>query len=260
MSVFGEVMRDMRSTLGLSQARLADRLGTTQRHVSFVETGRSAPTAYFVTRLCRELDLSLAQRANLFETAGLPQAYPKRAPGSEDISALLDLIDARILSHWPFPAIVLDRDWTIIRANARFTALFAAFLPTGNAAANLLDILLSPQFRALIANWDEASEMFYYRLQVESAHNPQVRSVFDRAKATGVFDALPQTLANAGQTPMLVPVRLTLPGSPPLAISSMVGRLMGIQDALAEGFEIELFVPCDQDTETAMLKAAPTPE
>ncbi len=249
-------MRDMRGALGLSQAKLADQLGTTQRHVSFVETGRSSPTAYFVTRLCRELDLTLAQRANLFETAGLPQAYPTRPPGSEDMAAMLDLIDKRVLVHWPFPAIVLDRGWTILRANAQFKTLFAAFLPSGNSPANLLDIILSPEFRALIENWAEASEMFYYRLQVESAHSDEVRAVFDRAKSAGVFDDLPRTLSEGGQIPMLVPVRMTLPGGLRLSISSMVGRLMGIQDALAEGFEIELFVPCDDGTENTMLAIA----
>lgn len=248
MAVFGQVMRDMRDAIGISQADLANRLGTTQRHVSFVENGRSAPTSYFVTRLCRELDLTLAQRANLFDAAGLPQAYPKRDIASDEVTAALDMIETRVLNVWPYPALVLDADYTIQRMNTPFRTLFASFLPIGNAPANLLDIMLTPTFRALVENWAETSELFYYRLQVEAARHDTVRAVFERAKAQGLFADLPKTLAASGQVPVVVPVRMRWPDGSRLQMTSLVGRLVAVQDALAEGFEVELFVPCDDIT------------
>lgn len=252
MSEFGQVLRDMRGALGLSQAELALQLGTTQRHLSFVETGRSKPTAFFVTRLCRELQMSFAQRSNLFAAAGLPQAFPARSPASPEVTAALDTIEARVLTHWPFPAIVMNPAWTILRANDAFWTLFAPFMPdAGNSPQNLAEIMLRPDFRAMILNWDEVSELFYYRLQLAAARHTEAREIFDRLKARGLFDALPRALTDA--VPVITPVEIRFPDGTGLRLTSLIGHLMAVQDPVVEGYEIELFVPLDGASETAML-------
>lgn len=75
MSEFGNVLKNIRADLGLSQAALAGQIGSTQRHVSFVETGRSRVTQYFVELICGAIPLSIAQRQSLYETAGLKSPY-----------------------------------------------------------------------------------------------------------------------------------------------------------------------------------------
>lgn len=256
MTEFGSVLRDMRNALGLSQSELALHLGTTQRHLSFVETGRSAPTSYFVTRLCRELNVSLAQRSNLFAAAGLPQAYPARDPSSDDVAAALDTIDRRVLAHWPFPAIVMSPAWTILRGNPQFWTLFAPFMPeAGNRPQNLGEIMMRPDFRSLVVNWDSVAELFYYRLQLAAARHQEAREVFDRLKSAGMFDTLPKALSDPA--PIFLPVELRFPGGPALRLTSLIGHLMAVQDPVVEGYEIELFVPLDDDSETAMLASEP---
>lgn len=251
MTEFGQVLRDMRGSLGLSQAQMALQLGTTQRHLSFVETGRSAPTAYFVTRLCRELNVSLAQRSNLFAAAGLPQAYPARDPASADVAGALDTIDSRILAHWPFPAIVMNPAWTILRGNDRFWTLFAPFMPeAGNRPQNLAEIMMRPDFRDMILNWPQVAELFYYRLQLAAARHEEARTIFDRLKAAGLFDDLPRALS--GPAPVIMPVDMRFPDGTGLRLTSLIGHLMAVQDPVVEGYEIELFVPLDAESETAM--------
>ena len=255
MTAFGAVLRDIRRTHGLSQHALAEELGSTQRHVSFVETGRSQPTDYFVTRLCRTLDLTLAQRANLFEAAGLPQVYLQRDLGSDEVRAALDLLESRVLRHWPFPALVLDPAWRIMRQNALFARVFGDLLPEGNATLCLLDLLLQPRVQALITNWAQAAEMFYYRLQSAAARHDEAGEIFARARQSGMFDALPRSLSEAGAAPVFVPLRFEFPGGQVLEMTSLVGRLAAAHDCMVEGLEVELFVPCDAASEK-MLRGA----
>lgn len=253
MSAFGAVLKDIRTTRGLSQHALAERLGSTQRHVSFVETGRSRPTDYFVTRLCRTLDLSLAQRANLLDAAGLPAVYLARDMGSDDVCAALDLMETQVLAHWPFPAFVLDPAWTILRENGRFRTVFGPYLPKGKTSPCLLDLLMQPEVQALIENWPQAIEMFFYRLQSAAAHHPDAEQVFARARASGMFDKLPQSLSVCGPAPVFIPLRFAFPNGQKLQMTSLVGRLAAAHDCLVAGFEIEFFVPCDTSSE-AMLR------
>ena len=255
MSAFGAVLKEIRNAHALSQHALAERLGSTQRHVSFVETGRSTPTDYFVTRLCRTLDLTLAQRANLFEAAGLPTVYMARDLGSDEVRAALDLLESRVLAHWPFPALVLDPAWTIQRENPRFRAVFGQLLPDTsdhNRQLNLLDLLQEPQVQGLITNWPQAAEMFYSRLQSAAARHPEAAEVFARARANGMFDALPRSLADAGPAPVFIPLRFSFPGGEQLEMTSLVGRLAAAHDCLVEGLEVELFVPCDAGSDALL--------
>ena len=252
MSEFGQVLRDFRGSLGLSQANMALQLGTTQRHLSFLETGRSAPTVFFLTRMCRELQVPYAQRSNLFTAAGLPQTYPRRDPTSSEVAAALDTIDARILAHWPFPAIVMDPAWTILRSNAPFDRMFEPFMPApGNTSRNLATLMVQPHFRSMISNWSDVAELFYYRLQLAATRHAPARAIFAELKSSGLFNDM--TTALSDTTPILTPVELRFPDGSQLRLTSLVGQLMAVQDPVLEGYEIELFVPLDQDSETAML-------
>jgi transcriptional regulator with XRE-family HTH domain len=100
---FGPALRSMRGDLGISQLDLAQAIQTTQRHVSFLETGRSAPTRDFVIRLAVGLTLSLPQRAALFDAAGYQNPYMKRQFGPEAHKSVLDMLERRVLAHWPYP-------------------------------------------------------------------------------------------------------------------------------------------------------------
>ncbi|WP_165390170.1 helix-turn-helix domain-containing protein [Thalassococcus sp. S3] len=252
MSDFGPVLKEIRLSLGLSQASCAATLQSTQRHISFLETGRSQPSPGFVARICRELGLSIAQRAALFESAGLQNPYVRRSMQSDDVQRALDLIAAQVLDHWPFPALVMDRHWTILRANEQFINVFSSVLPAGNTAPNLIDVMLSPAFLPMITNWHMAAATFYFRLQRGAAQSTQVAERFRKARAGGLFDLVERELIQGADVPPMVPIELTLPNGAQVRLTSLIGHLAGCQDAAMEGCEVELIVPFDDTSETVL--------
>ncbi|MDA3858452.1 MAG: helix-turn-helix domain-containing protein [Roseovarius sp.] len=252
---FGSALKTLRRTLGISQLALASQLASTQRHVSFLETGRSQPTVGFLRRLCTELNLSAAQRGALFEASGLRNPYAQRALSSREITKALDMIERRILQNWPFPAFALDHDWAILRMNTPAAGLFASFgLDLSMAAPSLLTVILSPAFRARVHNWEEASLGLYFRLQRASERDPAIAAGFARARRDGVFDHIPTLITGQHQAPVFTALEIGPPEGPVLRMTPFVGQLATLQDARLDGLEIEFMVPLD-DVSEEVLKA-----
>jgi transcriptional regulator with XRE-family HTH domain len=252
MTSFGHVLKDIRAAHGLSQTALALALDSTQRHVSFLETGRSLPTASYLARLCRAMNLNIAQRINLYDASGLANPYVSRDMGSDEIRDALDMIEERVLKNWPFPALVLDPDWNVLRQNDAFTLFFKPLAPQGNEQMNLLEVLMSDILQSLIQNWDEAAGVLFFRLQRAAAHSPRIAKVLLAAQEQGRFEGMEQHLNGLTEIPVFLPIRLVLPNGPEIQISSLLGKLASSQDALIDGLEIELMVPLDETSEQTM--------
>lgn len=249
-SNFGSYLKQLRSDLGLSQSDLAQTLSSTQRHISFLETGRSQPTRSMLGRLATDLALNAAQRASLFEASGFHNPYKQRQFASQEVTDALDMVETRVLKNWPFPAFVLDSEWTILRTNSSAKVMLQSM---GDNPNNMFDLILSADFRKQVVNWDEASAPFYYRLQSAAAKSTEVRKKFDQARANGLFDGITDQFNQGNDIPVYVPLILQLPNGVKLSATSLLGRIMSIQDALVEGYEIELMVPVDEESE-AMLR------
>ena len=250
-ATFGSTLRFIRQTLGLSQLALANKLGSTQRHVSFLETGRSGVTKDFLQRICTELPLSTGQRGALFEASGFRNPFPSRKLSDTEIANALDMIERRILNNWAFPAFALDRDWTILRANKSATAMFAAFgLTLDNTPKSLLTMVLSPQFRAAVSNWDQVCVGFYFRLLAAAEQDATVRTALDTAISKGLFDDVPRRMTDTKTDTLKPCAEMKLPNGTRLRMMPFVGRLATVQDARLEHIEIELMVPVDDTTDT----------
>ncbi len=245
---FGASLRLLRKELHLSQEALAAAVGTTQRHVSFLETGRSAPTRDMLARIATGLGLSPPQRASLFEASGFRNPFPHRRLDQAELVDLLDLLSCHVLRHWPFPAFVLDRDWTFLRWNAAGQGMLAMF----DHPANMHTMFLSPTFRAVIQNWEEASSGLYYRLKETARSSPEVGAAFESAVADGLFEHVTRRLAATDEVPVYVPIVIELPNAMRLKITTMSGRLTSVHDAVADGFGVELLVPLDRSTEPSL--------
>ncbi|MCT8159304.1 helix-turn-helix domain-containing protein [Pseudoruegeria sp. SHC-113] len=254
-TAFGPVLKSVRSALGLSQAALALELASTQRHISFLETGRAQPSRSFLVRLCAELRLSPGQRASLFAASGYANPYRMRELDSRDVTATLDMIEHRVLGNWPFPAFLLDKSWNILRRNAMAQHLFGAFLPgtePTNSPDNLLAVMLSPGFMGLIENWEDASAALFFRLQSAAARDATVAAIFDDARARGLFAHVEALLTDGRTVPVYIPVVIRPPGGASLRITSLLGQLATVQDEMVEGFDIELLIPEDAATEALL--------
>jgi len=249
---FGETLRSVRRELGLSQEAVALALGTTQRHLSFLETGRSGPTRAMLGRLVAGLGLTASHRAALFAASGFRNPYPPRTLDGEELQASLDLMARRVLHHWPFPAFVVDKDWNFLRMNAPGERMIAAF----GGVPNMHALFLSPAFGALVTNWEQASASFYMRIQEVARRSPSVATALERAVAEGRFDHVARVLggldADMEEVPVFVPIEVQLPNGAQMRFTSMHGRWVSVHDAVAEQFEVELLVPLDDASEAVV--------
>jgi transcriptional regulator with XRE-family HTH domain len=153
----------------VSQLALAGRIGSTSRHVSFLETGRSRPTAAMVLRLGEALDVPLRERNELLHAAGLAAEFPEASLSSVDLAQFRGAIDSLLTAHLPYPAMVLDRHWNVLMANAACDRLYG----DGLAGSNIVRrFLADPRARDMVVNWPEIASAALGRLRRESERMP----------------------------------------------------------------------------------------
>ncbi len=113
-------MRQWRSTRRLSQLELAVRAGTTQRHVSFIEQGRSRPGRDMVVRLAESMELTLRERNELLLAAGFAPAFPESSLDDEALRPVRRALDTVLEGHLPYPAMVVRPHGILVAANRAF--------------------------------------------------------------------------------------------------------------------------------------------
>src|SRR5438876_45626 len=133
-SGFGDLLRQWRVRRRLSQLDLAGEAGISARHLSFVETGRAQPSREMVLLLSRALDVPLRNRNDLLTAAGYAAMYRESgfdAPAMGQARRALDFI---LRQQEPYPALVLDRHWNVLRVNDGSARFQARFLDAGDVA------------------------------------------------------------------------------------------------------------------------------
>jgi transcriptional regulator with XRE-family HTH domain len=120
MSRFPSELRRWRTARRMSQLELAARAGTTQRHVSFIEQGRSRPGRSVVMRLSESMDLTLRERNALLLAAGFAAAFPESPLDDAALRPVREALDTILDGHLPFPAIVVRPHGILVTANRAF--------------------------------------------------------------------------------------------------------------------------------------------
>src|SRR5580700_10183007 len=120
---FGAVLRQWRNLRRLSQIDLAVEAGTTQRHLSFLEQGRSAPGRDIVSRLADSLRLSPRQRNALLSAAGFAPAHPESPLDAPLLEPVREALQHVLDGHLPYPAMVMDGFGGLVAANGAFGLL-----------------------------------------------------------------------------------------------------------------------------------------
>src|ERR1700710_232482 len=113
----GEHLREWRQRRHLSQLDLAGDAEISARHLSFVETGRSAPSRDMVLKLAERLDVPLRERNVLLVVAGFAPAFPQRSLDDPALKPARAAIDLVLRAHEPNPALAVDRHWNLVSAN-----------------------------------------------------------------------------------------------------------------------------------------------
>src|SRR5512138_1830857 len=126
----GEHLREWRQRRHLSQLDLAGEAEISARHLSFVETGRSAPSREMVLRLAERLDVPLRERNALLVAAGYAPMYRERPLDDPALSAARQAVQAILRSHEPYPALAVDRHWRLVAHNAMVPPLLEGVDPS----------------------------------------------------------------------------------------------------------------------------------
>ncbi|MDP1837752.1 MAG: helix-turn-helix domain-containing protein, partial [Reyranella sp.] len=162
--LFGPMLRTWRRRRGASQLALALQSGVSQRHVSFLESGRAKPSREMVVQLTTALDVPLRQRNAMLLAAGFAPVYRESNLAAPELVPVRQAIDRMLKQQEPYPAVVIDRLWNLLQANEAAQA-FTVFLFEGapppvppGKQANLLRWLLDPTaLRSKLANWEEVA-------------------------------------------------------------------------------------------------------
>src|SRR5512145_2329753 len=142
----GNLLRHWRQHRRLSQLDLAQEAEISTRHLSFVETGRSAPSREMVLRLAERLDVPLRERNALLVAAGYAPMYRERPLDDPALAAAKEAVQLILKSHEPYPALAIDRHWNLLAHNALVPHLLAGVAAELlQAPVNVLRVCLHPQ-------------------------------------------------------------------------------------------------------------------
>jgi transcriptional regulator with XRE-family HTH domain len=179
----GNLLRKWRERRRLSQLDLACEAEISTRHLSFLETGRSAPSREMVLRLAEYLDVPLRERNALLIAAGYAPAFPERALDDPALQSARKAVDLVLAGHEPYPAIAIDRHWTLIASNNAVLPFMAGADPSLlHPPVNVLRLSLHPAGLApRIANLAEWRLHLLARLrrQVEVTGDPVLDELFN---------------------------------------------------------------------------------
>jgi len=172
----GTMLRDWRRRRHLSQLDLACEADISSRHLSFLETGRSQPSREMVLHLAERLDVPLRERNTMLLAAGYAPVYGERPLDDPTLQAARRVVDLVLAGHEPFPAIAVDRHWTLIASNRAVSPLLGGIeLSLLEPPVNVLRLGLHPRGLApRIANLDQWRSHLLARLrrQIEVSADP----------------------------------------------------------------------------------------
>jgi transcriptional regulator with XRE-family HTH domain len=173
----GDHLREWRQRRRMSQLDLALEAEISQRHLSFIESGRSTPSREMLLHLAERLDVPLRDRNPLLLAAGFAPVFAERKLDDPALEPARRAIDMVLKGHEPFPALAMDRHWTLIAANAAVALLLSGVTDASllEPPVNVLRLSLHPHGLApQIANLSEwrAHLLDRLRQQISASGDP----------------------------------------------------------------------------------------
>ncbi len=251
---FPTLLRGWRRRRRLSQLDLSLTSGVSQRHLSFLESGRANPSRNMILQLSEALDVPLRDRNSWLTAAGFAPVFRARALDDPQMALVMSAVQMMLVAHEPYPALALDRAWNITRSNSAFDRLIKmvgddVWVRVGGAQPNLLRLFFHPQgIRTWVSNWASVGPLVWRRAQKEA------EAVGGQGMAE-VLDALSpyqdaQVLWSAMDVALvpILPFNLQM-GAVCLSMFALVSTFGTAQDVTADELRIETLWPADPETE-----------
>jgi transcriptional regulator with XRE-family HTH domain len=261
----GAQLRYWRQVRHLSQLALAGKADVSARHVCFMETGRAKPSRDMVLVLSRVLDVPLRERNQLLLAAGFAPVYPETPLDEPELAPVSGALDAILRQQEPFPALIMNRHWDILRSNDAAIRFSRFFLGAGSpsAPANLLHRIFSPAaMRPFVENWEAVATALLQRV-----HRECVGAVLDERTHALLaelltYPGIPDTRHPPDPSAPMLPILSVgyVKGDQRFDYFSTVTTLGTPQDITLQEIRIEAFYPVDAATAAAARRLAETPD
>lgn len=240
----------------MSQLDLATVADVSQRHVSFLETGRAKPSREMVLHLAIALDVPLRERNSMLAAAGYSTEYPETPLGEPALDQVRGILETVLRAHEPFPAIVVDRGWDVVLSNeaaVRFTtSMIDPTNPVAVEGMNAIRLILHPQgVRKFIVNWSQVATAALRRLDHELASRPTDTVLLALRDEILGYPDVPD-LRSEPSLPeaedLLVPFHYRI-GDVELKLFSTIATIGEAHDITLEELRLESFFAADSATE-----------
>ena len=243
---FAGELRRWRVRRRFSQLDLAIRADTTQRHLSFLEQGRSRPGRAMVVRLAESLDLPLRERNELLLAAGFAPVYAESSLDAPELAPVREAL-ARILDgHMPYPAVVVRPRGELVAANPAFAVLAEGAAPALlEPPVNVLRLALHPDGMARrVGNLAEWGRHITGALRDRAGRAPSPGLAEFIEELDGY---LPDLEPSADHLGFAVPLRLRVPEGELRLITTLTSFATAVDVTLSE-LRLEAFLPADEAT------------
>jgi transcriptional regulator with XRE-family HTH domain len=253
---FGAHLRHWRTRRRLSQLDLAQEAEVSTRHLSYVETGRAAPSREMVLRLAERLEVPLRERNALLVAAGFAPMYRQRSLDDPALASARRAVELVLKGHEPFPALAVDRHWNLVAHNALVPMLMAGAAPAlVQAPINVLRLSLHPDgLASRIANLAQWRAHLLERLQqqIAATGDAVLQALHDELEAYPMprvsHDA---PTADTELSGVVVPFQLVTPNGVLSFISTTT--IFGTPvDVTLQELAVESFFPADAQTAAAL--------
>jgi transcriptional regulator with XRE-family HTH domain len=237
-----------------SQLDLALDANVSQRHVSFVESGRANPSREMITSLAEALDVPLRERNVLLTAAGYAPLYRQNDLSGPQMSQVRKMLERILERQNPYPAVVMDSHWDILMTNKSAERFFGLFVnvESSNGPPNVLRMIFDPKgLRPFISNWEVTARGLIRRVYREAVCGSVDAATLELLEELFSYSDIPKHWRNADiESPLLpfLPVEFRKDDRK-MNFFSTITTLGTPQDITSQEIRIECFFPADDETE-----------
>jgi transcriptional regulator with XRE-family HTH domain len=257
---FGVLLKQWRSQRGFSQLDLAVTSQVSQRHISFLESGRAKPSREMVLQLAEVLEIPLRQQNLMLTAAGFAPIHAQTDLSAPEMASIRRALDFMLRQQEPYPAIVVDRYWNLLLPNNAATQLLTAFIAPEqlqthfyqDGKVNLMRAMFHPQgLRPFVVNWKDFSGHLLQRLHREAiadGESEQSKALLNELMSYPSISEVWHTSDRAVQNTMLLTVHLKR-ADLELQFFSTIATLGTPYDITLQELRIECLFPANEITE-----------
>ena len=243
---FGEILKKWRKLRRYSQLQLASEVGVSCRHISFLETGRSSPSQATILKLGRFLHMPRREINRALAVSDFAPIYRETLEADADLAPINFAIDKMLKDHMPYPALVLNKEWDMIKANESALTLlkYINFTESNNLIESLLQ---DDPATSKILNWGETVSVLLDRLRYEIDMLGGSRRMEDMERALRRHLCANGMEKDFDHKQVVLNTKFQVEGDV-LSFFSVVSQLGAVMDVTVSEFTVELMFPADETT------------